>query len=78
MVTSDSDASASRAKQKKYSSKKKVASSPEPASDTEEAPGEEGDEQEEEYEIEDVLDSQKGYFGDVHLILIVEFKTVEC
>ncbi|OAX41028.1 hypothetical protein K503DRAFT_768025 [Rhizopogon vinicolor AM-OR11-026] len=74
IVTSDSDTGAPRAKQKKYSSKKKGVSSPEPASESEEAPEEEGDEQEEEYEIEDVLDSQKGYFGDGKFGYFVKWK----
>ena len=71
MVISDSDADAPRAKQKDYSSKKKraVPSEPEHASESEEALADEGSkkgsEEEEEYEIEEVLDSQKGYFGDV-------------
>ncbi|KAG1835798.1 hypothetical protein DFJ58DRAFT_735488 [Suillus subalutaceus] len=76
-MTSDSDADMSRAKQKKeYSSKKNRVSSSEPdlASENEEATGEEGDEQEEEYEIEEVMESQKGYFGDGKFGYFVKWK----
>ncbi|KAG1743097.1 hypothetical protein EDB19DRAFT_586162 [Suillus lakei] len=77
VVTSDSDADRPRAKQGKgYSSKKNRVSSsdPELASENEEAPGEEGDEQDEEYEIEDVIESQKGYFGDGKFGYFVKWK----
>jgi hypothetical protein len=69
VTPSDSDADRPRAKQRKeYSSKKNnhvSSSEPELASEDEEAPREGGDEQDEEYEIEEVIESHKGYFGDV-------------
>ncbi|KAG1738898.1 uncharacterized protein EDB91DRAFT_1137250 [Suillus paluster] len=79
VVTSDSDADKPRATLKKdHSSKKnRVSSEPEPASENEEdevAPGEENGEQEEEYEIEDVIDSLKGYFGDGKTGYFVKWK----
>jgi chromobox protein 5 len=77
VTTSDSDADRPRAKQKKeYSSKKNRVSSSEPelASENEEAPREGGDEQDEEYEIEDVIESQKGYFGDGKFGYFVKWK----
>ncbi|KAG1776604.1 hypothetical protein EV702DRAFT_1179815 [Suillus placidus] len=77
VMTSDSDADRPRAKQRKeYSSKKNRVSSSEPelASENEEAPGEEGDEQDEEYEIEEVIESQKGYFGDGKFGYFVKWK----
>ncbi|KAG1817117.1 uncharacterized protein BJ212DRAFT_1350977 [Suillus subaureus] len=77
VTTSDSEVDRSHAKQKKeYSSKKNRVSSSEPdlASESEEAPGEEGDEQDEEYEIEEVIESQKGYFGDGKFGYFVKWK----
>ncbi|KAG2142822.1 uncharacterized protein EDB93DRAFT_1252086 [Suillus bovinus] len=75
-IDSDSDADRPRTNQKKeYSSKKNRVSSSEPelASENEEAPGEEGDE-DEEYEIEEVMESQKGYFGDGKFGYFVKWK----
>lgn len=79
VVTSDSEVDRPRAKHKKeYSSKKNrvtvSSSEPDPASENEEAPGEEGDEQDEEYEIEDVIESQKGYFDDGKYGYFVKWK----
>ncbi|KAG2040076.1 hypothetical protein BDR03DRAFT_998406 [Suillus americanus] len=76
-MTSDSDADRSHMKQKKEHSSKnnRVTSSlPDLASDNEEAPEEEGDEQDEEYEIEEVIESQKGYFGDGKFGYFVKWK----
>jgi chromobox protein 5 len=65
-MTSDSDVDKPRTKQKiDFKSKNRVSSSePDLASGNEETPGEDDDE-DEEYEIEEVIESQKGYFGDV-------------
>lgn len=77
VTTSDSDADIPRGKQsKEYSSKKNRVSSSEAelASENEEASGEEGDNQDEEYEIEEVIESQKGYFGDGKFGYFVKWK----
>lgn len=77
VTTSDSDADIPRGKQSKgYSSKKNRVSSSEAelASENEEASGEEGDNQDEEYEIEEVIESQKGYFGDGKFGYFVKWK----
>jgi len=74
-MTSDSDVDKPRTKQKiDFKSKNRVSSSePDLASGNEETPGEDDDE-DEEYEIEEVIESQKGYFGDGKYGYFVKWK----
>ncbi|KAG1898583.1 uncharacterized protein F5891DRAFT_1042621 [Suillus fuscotomentosus] len=76
-TNSDSDADRPRVKKRiEYSSKKNRVSSSEPelASENDETPAEEGNEEDEEYEIEEVMESQKGYFGDGKFGYFVKWK----